>query len=781
MATVIVPLTFGYCGGDPLSHCGRGFRHSRRRRSRVDRSCRAAATALTVPPTTLVPSRPPRSQSPPPSTLGGSEQKRSRHLSVTSLHTKDDNTHPILSRYSSIGRSSVHENSLIGSDPHTEYSPTSLPDVDTRPVIHKYASIQPDSPTKPPPEHPILLRRSSSIRRGILNSTEPMNPMFLLCQQVRRQSLVDGSPPQPILSLDAHFTPLSREDLEKMPLSESKVLRKVYQGANIFPKNWAQFGPRSQSPEPIEFHDTSRQIAEPESPATPDPTLGESAGNHTGAARSENPLRLRSTTQVTLHSARPKMSNVQMDLQRFCKQTTFHGRHFQVLDIESITQQFEIDELPFELDGTPLIYSLPNAIAATDYGIQDPWESTVDPARCLEEDDPMGLKIFEIFADCVEFCIMLHGCLVLLMGDPGRALSQQRKYPHRFGGLAVFYAKYDIQYTASIFSTDSELPSIFSHGSFLESITTIGTSGSDLPFLSSSGDIWVPHTNDLVKQGKAFVKVRSKKNSEMVGVVIPTHLLIPPPTASLSALFRSRKDIRNLASTDGTKVYAQKACKESFGSVVHCFDHEATWPKGTLLKPASIQTWALESLRHDQSLIAVPSDIHNPNVFDEFANPATAWYDRESLPYNEKLHVVGDLPELSRAIGTDSHRHLFGAGALMGQKLRKCLTPKLKNYDIVLQRSFLYRRLTKPTTMEGLSGAAVVTLTKKGAPKEIVGMQQGVLLCGCDGDDRDEDSRMVEKRLDRGASSVYVMKPPCYQLKKDYELVKEELHRNSDF
>jgi hypothetical protein len=168
-------------------------------------------------------------------------------------------------------------------------------------------------------------------------------------------------------------------------------------------------------------------------------------------------------------------------------------------------------------------------------------------------------------------------------------------------------------------------------------------------------------------------------------------------------------------------------------------------------------------------------------VFDEFANPATAWYDRESLPYNEKLHVVGDLPELSRAIGTDSHRHLFGAGALMGQKLRKCLTPKLKNYDIVLQRSFLYRRLTKPTTMEGLSGAAVVTLTKKGAPKEIVGMQQGVLLCGCDGDDRDEDSRMVEKRLDRGASSVYVMKPPCYQLKKDYELVKEELHRNSDF
>jgi hypothetical protein len=77
--------------------------------------------------------------------------------------------------------------------------------------------------------------------------------------------------------------------------------------------------------------------------------------------------------------------------------------------------------------------------------------------------------------------------------------------------------------------------------------------------------------------------------------------------------------------------------------------------------------------------------------------------------------------------------------------------------------------------MEGLSGAAVVTLTKEGKPREIVGMQQGVLLCGYEGDDRDEKPEMVEKRLSSGVSSVYVMKPPCHQLKKDYELVKEEL------
>ncbi|KAH0536009.1 hypothetical protein FGG08_007092 [Glutinoglossum americanum] len=265
----------------------------------------------------------------------------------------------------------------------------------------------------------------------------------------------------------------------------------------------------------------------------------------------------------------------------------------------------------------------------------------------------------------------------------------------------------------------------------------------------------------------------------MVGVVIPTHLLIPPVPASLGALLRLQKDTHSLESTNGTKVHAQEDCKEALGEIIHCFDHETAWPKGSLLRPANIQTWALESLRHDQSIATIPSGTHNPKAFDEFTNPAFTWYDRDCIPYNLKLQVIGDLPETSLAIGTDSHRDLFGTGAsaLMGQSFRKFLKPRLKTYDIVLQRNLLYRRLTPPTTMGGLSGAAVVTLSKDGKPMEIVGMQQGVLLCNCDGDDRDEKPEMVKKMLRRGASSVYVMKPPCYRLKKDYELVKEESRR----
>ncbi|KAH0536010.1 hypothetical protein FGG08_007093 [Glutinoglossum americanum] len=384
----------------------------------------------------------------------------------------------------------------VDSSPTTHRQPS-----DSRNGVRKDASMLPNSPAKSSPEtraYPIHLpRRTSSITRGITDSTEPMNPMLLFYQRVRRQSSADSLPPHLTPGFHTQPIPASGEGLDKSFPIGSQVLRKLYEGTNANLKDWSQFGPRLQSPELVESqHNTPGWIASPESMKMPESAFwGSEGGGDIKVADNGDQLGLRSLSLESIsNSTQPEMSKLREDLRRFCKQSMFHGRRFQVLDIDNIPPHITA-ELPFDLDGDPLIYNLPYAIAATDHGVPDPWEATVDPVQCLEEDDPMGLEVFKVFFGCIEFCIMLHGCLVLLMDDLDQALSQQRKYPHRFGGLDVFYAKYYIQYTSSIFTTeshplDSRPPSIFSpDGSFLESVTTLGAAGPDLPFLNSSGDV----------------------------------------------------------------------------------------------------------------------------------------------------------------------------------------------------------------------------------------------------------------------------------------------------